>query len=89
MGKNKSVFVLEVEVNAEGKKLAYLGKKGAGDCYRIAGPKAWGGSTNMATLEISESDLVTFLAKYAPEVAKAAHNQQTGDAQCAPNNCSN
>ncbi len=69
-------YLLEVEINAEGNKLAYLGKGNREDgytddgCYRIAGPKAWGGSRNLARLEISEHDLSEFINIYAPELIK-------------------
>lgn len=68
-------YLLEVEINAEGSKLAYLGK-GTKDgymddgCYRIAGPKAWGGSRNIARLEISDHDMVEFIKCYAPEIVE-------------------
>ena len=67
-------YLLEVEINADGNKLAYLGKGNKADgytdggCYRIAGPKAWGGSRNLARLEISDFDMAEFLKCYAPEV---------------------
>ncbi len=67
-----STHILEVEINAEGNKLAYLspvdenGNPKSG--YRIAGPKAWGGSKNIARLKISSDDLVTYIKIYAPEV---------------------
>lgn len=62
------IFLLDVEVNAEGNKLAYLSKEGAGVGFRIAGPKAWGGSRNLARLKIQEDDLVRFIKEYAPEI---------------------
>jgi hypothetical protein len=66
-------YLLEVDINAEGQKLACIGKGTKegytdGGCYRIAGQKAWGGSRNIARLEISESDLVEFIKSYAPEI---------------------
>ncbi len=67
-------YLLEVEINAEGGKLAYLGKGTTqdgytdGGCYRIAGAKAWGGSRNIARLEISDSDMVEFIKSYVPEI---------------------
>jgi hypothetical protein len=67
-----SLHVLEIEQNAEGSKLAYLspandkGEPQSG--YRIAGPKAWGGSKNLARLKISSDDLATYIKQYAPEV---------------------
>jgi len=63
-----TIHILDVERNAEGDVLACMGKEGDGCSYRIAGPKAWGGSRNIATLKISESDLVAYIKDYAPEV---------------------
>lgn len=69
-----SLFILEVEQNAEGSKLAYLspadenGNPKSG--YRIAGPKAWGGSSNLARLKVGSDDLITFIKDYAPGVLK-------------------
>ena len=63
-----SVYILEVEINAEGDPLAYLSVEGEASGYRIAGPKAWGGSSSVAKLKISEDDLVTFIKLDAPEV---------------------
>ena len=62
-------FILDIEVNAEGNKLAILTKIGdEGSGYRLAGPKAWGGSRNIATLKFKASDLVRFITDYAPEI---------------------
>ncbi len=61
-------FVLDIEINAEGSKLAYLSRDGAGCGFRIAGPKAWGGSRNIAKLKFSEDDLICFIKGYAPEI---------------------
>ena len=61
-------FILDIEVNAEGAKLAILKKIGEASGYRLAGPKAWGGSRNIATLKFKASDLVTFIKVYAPEI---------------------
>ena len=69
---NDRLHILEVRVNAEKSKLAYLsptdenGKELSG--YRIAGSKAWGGSNLLARLKISSEDLVTYIEQYAPEV---------------------
>lgn len=67
-----TLHILEIEQNAEGGKLAYLSpadKNGdAQSGYRIAGPKAWGGSKNLARLKVSSDDLVTYIKQYAPEV---------------------
>ncbi|WP_148716451.1 hypothetical protein [Chitinolyticbacter meiyuanensis] len=64
-----NLYELEVAVNAEGGKLAYLGLKDGDSCYRIAGPKAWGGAKTLAKLDISEADLITFIKEFAPDVA--------------------
>lgn len=63
---------LEIERNAEGNKLALLspvddnGEITSG--YRIAGPKAWGGSYNLARIDISSDDLAAYIKDYAPDV---------------------
>lgn len=62
--------VLEVEKNAEGSVLAVMGREGANCGYRIAGPKAWGGSRSIAKLKISDKDLAEYINCYAPEVKK-------------------
>jgi hypothetical protein len=64
------MLILDIEQNAEGNKLAYLSKEGAGSGLRIAGPKAWGGSRTLAQLKISEDDLVQFIKEYAPELVE-------------------
>lgn len=72
---NKKLHLLEVEINAEGSKLAYLspiddeGKTTVG--YRISGPKALGGSKNIARLKIGTNDLVRYVMEYAPDVLAA------------------
>lgn len=63
-----SVHILEIEINAEGSKLAYLSKEGESCGFRIAGPKAWGGSRNIAKLKITDNDLARYINEYAPEV---------------------
>ena len=63
-----ALHILEIEQNAEGNKLAYLSKEGGSCGYRIAGPKAWGGSKSIAKLKITENDLVRYIKQYAPEV---------------------
>lgn len=67
-----ALHILEIEQNTEGSKLAYLSPADEnGDAqsgYRIAGPKAWGGSRNLAKLKISSRDLATYIKKYAPDV---------------------
>lgn len=71
MSKEK-LHLLEVEVNDEGNQLAYLyplDEDGDTDCgYRIAGPKAWGGSRSLAKLKITDSDLATYINMYAPHI---------------------
>ena len=68
------IHLLEIEINAEGDKLAYLspldekGETGSG--YRISGPKPWGGSKNLASLKISESDIVAYIENYAPGIKR-------------------
>ena len=70
-----TIHILEIEQNAEGDKLAYLfpidenGNAESG--YRIAGPKAWGGSKNIARLELSSNNLLAYIKQYAPEVVEA------------------
>ena len=66
-----SLYLLEIEQNAEGSKLAYLSKDGDGCGFRIAGPKAWGGSRSLAKLKISTDDFVRFIESYAPDVLEA------------------
>ena len=61
------LHVLDIEINAKGSKLAILSPEGESG-YRIAGPKAWGGSKNIARLKISTDDLVTYIKSYAPDV---------------------
>lgn len=70
-------YTLEIAVNAEGNHLAYLGKTEASSTYRIAGPKAWGGKRDLATLKITESDLVEFIKSYAPEIIPLLNNTET------------
>lgn len=63
-----SLHLLEIEVNAEGSKLAYLSPIGEDgevyDGYRIAGPKAWGGSKNIARIKINDDDLKRYIKEY-------------------------
>lgn len=71
---------LEIHRNSEGGSLAYLspiteeGKTTSG--YRIAGPKAWGGSTFIASIDISEDDLVEYIKSYATEILAALAPQK-------------
>lgn len=70
--------LLEVERNAEGSVLAILSpieENGEAPCgLRVAGPKAWGGSINMARLKISDRDLERYVREYAPEVHERLKN---------------
>ncbi len=68
----------EIEINAEGSKLAFLSpidKDGnIENGYRIAGPKAWGGSKNLATIDIFTSDIISYIRMHAPEIIDALNN---------------
>lgn len=77
---DKIIFLLEIDINAEGDKIAYLGKEGARSTYRIAGPKAWGGKRNIALLKINEDDIVIFLKDYAPEIIDRIINEYKNNA---------
>ena len=72
--------LFQIERNLEGAKVAYLspldadGKMSHG--YRIAGPKAWGGSTTLAEIEISTDSLVTYIKEYAPDVIAALQDNK-------------
>lgn len=61
-------LLLEIEVNAEGDKLAYLFNMSNEEGQRIAGPKAWGGSRNIARFEFSADNLITFIKECAPAI---------------------
>jgi len=69
-----TIHYLQIEQNAEGSKLAIMspidesGETPIG--FRIAGPKAWGGSRTLADIEISTDDLATYIKEYAPDVLK-------------------
>lgn len=69
------LHMLEVEINSEGDKLVYLhplddkGETNGG--RRIAGPKAWGGSRNIARLNVSSEELVRYIKDHAPDVVEA------------------
>lgn len=68
------LHLFEICRNAEGHLLAYLspldeeGREKSG--YRIAGPKAWGGSKSLAKIKISTSDLAVYVNQYAPDVRR-------------------
>ncbi len=66
------LHILEIEKNAENSLLAILSPADENEKlksgYRIAGPKAWGGSNNLATLKIDSEDLIIYITSYAPEV---------------------
>ena len=68
------IHILDIEVNAEGSKLAYLSPEGDANGYRIAGPKAWGGSKSIASLKVSDEDLISYIKAYAPKVKEALIN---------------
>lgn len=55
-------LTLDIERNAEGQVLAILGDRRTG--YRIAGPKAWGGSRNIASLQVKPADLIYALREH-------------------------
>lgn len=68
--------LFEIHHNAEGSVLAYAGVVGDGVCYRIAGPKAWGGSRKLAEIEVRGEDLVEYIKMYAPDVLSALQQEQ-------------
>lgn len=80
-----SVYLLDIEQNAEGSKLACLRKEGSGCGFRIAGPKAWGSSRNLAKLKITEDDLVTFIEQYAPEIKERLTSDKALEARVKDN----
>lgn len=63
-------YEIEVHKNAEGDFIAYFQNNKSGSGYRIAGPKAWGGSTRITKLQFCEYDLISALKMQAPEVVK-------------------
>lgn len=63
---SKEIYEFEISRNAEGGILATAGLKGDDCSYRIAGPKAWGGSKRLASIEITQRDMVEFIRSYAP-----------------------
>lgn len=65
-----AIYELEVCKNAEGGTLAYMSKKGSGSGYRIAGPKAWGGSRTIVKIDISQRDMLAFIRGCAPEIVE-------------------
>lgn len=65
------MLIFEIEKNAEGAVLVYLMKEGAEGGRRIAGPKAWGGSRNIARIKIKEEELVQFIKDEAPDIVDA------------------
>lgn len=67
MSELKEIYELEIHRNAERSKLAFMSVKGEVGGYRIAGPKAWGGSTKLEEIEIRQGDLVEFVLSYAPQ----------------------
>lgn len=70
MSNLKATHIFEIRVNAEGDKLCLANPSNDDSgAYRIAGPKAWGGSSLIEDIEIRESDLVTYIKEYAPHLA--------------------
>ena len=67
-----AIHYLQIELNAEGNKLAHIspldenGETTGG--FRIAGPKAWGGSKTLADIKISTDDFVQYINEYAPDI---------------------
>ena len=63
---------LEIWRNAEGAILAYMSPVGADNKvrfgYRIAGPKGWGGTVLLESMDIKEEDLARYVREYAPGV---------------------
>ena len=67
----KKMHRLEIHKNSEGDTLAYMEPANEDNGgYRIAGPKGWGGTKEIASIEISENDLVAYIKDYAPNVIK-------------------
>ena len=66
-----TIHHLQIRQNAEGSKLAIMspiddgGKASSG--FRIAGPKAWGGSEMLADIKISTDDFVRYFKEYEPD----------------------
>jgi hypothetical protein len=81
-------LILDVSKNAEGGTLAILStldKKGDRyDGFRIAGPKAWGGSNNIASLKLTTDDLIDFIKGYTPEIIKELIPEQEPCDICKP-----
>ena len=70
MNNLKATHTLQIHMNAEGDKLCLANPSNDdSSSYRIAGPKAWGGSSLIEDIEIRESDLVTYIKEYAPHLA--------------------
>jgi len=63
---SNEIYEFEISRNREGDLLATAGVKGDSSSYRIAGPKAWGGSSRVASIEITQRDMVEFIRCYAP-----------------------
>jgi hypothetical protein len=64
---------IEISINAEGRKLAIMSPINdegiaADGGYRIAGPKAWGGSKVIASIDINEKDLYEYIKAYTPDL---------------------
>jgi len=71
---------IEICKNGEYSKLAYMapvnedGEIDSG--YRIAGPKGWGGTSTIATIDISEENLIKYIKEYAPNVLKELRSRK-------------
>lgn len=66
----RATHIFEIRINAEGDKLCLANPSNDDSgAYRIAGPKAWGGSSLVEDIEIRESNLVTYIKDYAPHLA--------------------
>lgn len=71
---------IDIERNAELSLIVFATplkqNKEVGDSgYRLIGPKAWGGSKNIASFDITETPLVNFIKKFSPEMVEAFKNE--------------
>ena len=75
-----TIHYLQIVQNAEGSKLAIMspmdgeGKVASG--FRIAGPKAWGGSKTLADIKINTNDFVRYIKEYAPDVLELLNQKE-------------
>lgn len=78
----KATHTFEIRLNAGGDKLCLANPSNDDSCaYRIAGTKAWGGSTLIEDIEIKESDLVTYIKDYAPHLASFIADKEINQLQ--------